>query len=184
MIHSEERIMVWGGYNNFFPPPRLSSQLMRLRTHSKNLFFPSGLFLMYSIYSVVCLVLPLWSLIPNYLEVVGWLEPVWALRVWMQLREQWGTGCPGPFPLGKVDLGTWQGHCCPHLIADLSLTPRWGGFVGSCVLCGNGGVSSSPGSFFSPVWMRSGCPGLNQCLHPSGEAVPREMCKAPGTLSS
>lgn len=31
---------------------------------------------MYSIYSVVCLVLPLWSLIPKYLVVVGWLEPV------------------------------------------------------------------------------------------------------------
>lgn len=76
MIHSEERIMVWGGYNHFSPPPRLSSQLMRLRTRSKNLFFLSGLFLMYSIYSVVCLVLPLWRLIPKYLVVVGWLEPV------------------------------------------------------------------------------------------------------------
>lgn len=57
MIHSEERIMVWGGYNHSPPSPGLSSQLMRLRTRSKNLFFLSGFFLMYQIYSVVCLVL-------------------------------------------------------------------------------------------------------------------------------
>lgn len=38
--------------------------------------FPSGLFIMRLNYSVVHLVLPLWSLMPKYLVVVGQPEPV------------------------------------------------------------------------------------------------------------
>lgn len=183
MIHSEERIMVWGGYNHSPPSPGLSSQLMRLRTRSKNLFFLSGFFLMYQIYSVVCLVL---------------LYGVWLLNIWCWLAG-WslckcsGYGCscgssegwaiPVPFHLGRWTWGH-QGHHCPHLTADLNLTTRWGGSMGSCVLHGDGGASFSSDSFFPPIWIRNGWPGLNQCLHPSGKAIPREMCKAPGASSS
>lgn len=117
MIHSEERIMVWGGYNHFFPPPRLSSQLMRLRTRSKNLFFLSGLFLMYWIDSAVCLVRPLWSLIPRWWWLAGW-----------SLCKCSGYGCscgsseglpvPGPFHLGRW---TW-GHSKVIIVPTLLLT--------------------------------------------------------------
>lgn len=75
---------------------------MRLRTRSKNLFFPSGLFLMCSIYSVVCLALPLWSLMPKCLAAVGRWSPRRRSARWC---SQGRSGRRGPLPPRPGGLG-------------------------------------------------------------------------------